>query len=58
MITTMKKHGRLWEEITSFVPSFNDWKVCAIEGVGEMWMNNLDGYVVLIERKHILKSYL
>lgn len=54
----MKKHGRVWEEIASFVTSDNDWQVCTIEGVGEMWMNNLDGYVVLIERKHILKSYL
>jgi hypothetical protein len=58
MIATMKKHGRVWEEITSFVPTDEDWKVCTIEGIGEMWMNNLDGYVVLIEGQHILKSYI
>lgn len=54
----MKKHGRVWEEINLFIPTENDWKVCTIEGVGEMWMNNLDGYVVLIERRYILKSYI
>lgn len=24
----MKKHGREWEEINSFIPTENDWKKC------------------------------
>jgi hypothetical protein len=55
---TMKKYGRVWEKINSFTPSFYDWKVIAIEGVGDIWMNNLDGYLVLVESKYIFKSYI
>lgn len=54
----MKKHGRVWEKINSFTPSFYDWKVITIEGGGDIWMNNLDGYIVLVEDKYVLKSYI
>lgn len=51
-------HDRDWEIIDSFEPKIGrDWEVCFIEGVGTMWMNNIDGYIVLVEEnKRILKS--
>lgn len=51
-------HDRDWEVIDSFEPKIGrDWEVCFIEGVGTMWMNNVDGYIVLVEEnKRILKS--
>jgi hypothetical protein len=51
-------HDREWEVIDSFEPKIGrDWEVCFIEGVGTMWMNNIDGYIVLVEEnKRILKS--
>lgn len=53
------KYDRDWEVIDSFEPKIGrDWEVCFIEGVGTMWMNNEEGYVVLVEESHrILKSY-
>lgn len=52
------KHDRDWEVIDSFEPKIGrDWEVCFIDGVGTMWMNNHDGYIVLIEPSgRILKS--
>ena len=52
------KHDRDWEVIDSFTPTIGrDWEVCFIDGVGTMWMNNVDGYIVLVEESHrILKS--
>lgn len=51
-------YDRDWEVIDSFEPKIGrDWEVCFIEGVGTMWMNNVDGYIVLVEEnKRILKS--
>lgn len=51
-------HDRDWEVIDSFEPKIGrDWEVCFIEGVGTMWMNNIDGYIVLVEEsRRILKS--
>lgn len=50
-------HEREWEVINSFTPkAMYDWLVCIIDGVGSMWMNNCDGYIVLIEKDRILKS--
>ena len=50
-------HDRDWEVIESFTPrAMRDWNVCIIEGVGSMWMNNIEGYIVLIEKDRILKS--
>lgn len=51
-------HDRDWEVIDSFEPKIGrDWEVCFIEGVGTMWMNNIDGYIVLVEdSRRILKS--
>ena len=56
----VKLHDRTWEIIDSFTPEDDvDWEVCEIHGVGKMWMNNCDGYVVLIEpSRRILKSYI
>lgn len=53
-----EKHGRIWEIIDEFEPKdYYDWLVGDFDGVGTMWMNNCDGYVVLIERSGtILKS--
>ena len=52
------RHDREWEIIDSFAPKHEeDWLIGFFEGVGEMWMNNLDGYIVLIEPDaRILKS--
>lgn len=52
------KHDRDWEVIDSFTPRVGrDWEVCFIDGVGAIWMNNVDGYIVLVEESHrILKS--
>ena len=51
-------HEREWEVIDKFTPkAMYDWNVCIIEGVGSIWMNNVDGYIVLIEESNrILKS--
>lgn len=53
-------HDREWDIIDSFTPKEgSDWKVCFIDGAGTMWMNNEDGYIVLIEESsRILKSYI
>lgn len=53
-------HDREWEVIDSFEPKLGrDWEVCFIEGVGTMWMNNIDGYIILREESNrILKSYI
>lgn len=51
-------HDRDWEVIGSFEPKYGrDWEICYIDGVGAMWMNNVDGYIVLVEEgRRILKS--
>lgn len=51
-------HDRDWEVIDSFEPKYGrDWEICYIDGVGAMWMNNVDGYIVLVEEgRRILKS--
>ena len=55
---TVHLHEREWEVIDSFTPKpGKDWEVCLIYGVGAIWMNNEDGYIVLIEESNrILKS--
>lgn len=43
-------YGRKWEEIESYFPRDDeDYFLMRIEGVGEIWMNNCYGFVVLIE---------
>lgn len=51
-------HDREWEVIDSFTPQKGyDWEVCLIYGVGAIWMNNVEGYIILIEESNrILKS--
>lgn len=51
-------HDREWEVIDSFEPKYGrDWEVCLIDDVGAIWMNNVEGYIVLIEESNrILKS--
>ena len=51
-------HDREWEVIDLFTPDEDvDWEVCEIHSVGKMWMNNFDGYIVLVEPSgRILKS--
>jgi hypothetical protein len=53
-------HDREWTVIGAFTPNEDhDWEVSSFEGIGKMWMNNYDGYVVLIEPSgRILKSYI
>jgi hypothetical protein len=52
-------HGRVWEVLDSFSPNEYAWKVGSFDGVGILWMNNMEGYIVLIEPSgRILKSYI
>lgn len=54
---TVRKHNRTWEILESFAPNENEWEVGRFDGVGTLWMNNMDGYMVLIEPSgRILKS--
>lgn len=47
---SFEKYGQEWEIIESFTPvEGEDWKVLTIDGIGELWMNNGDGFMVLIE---------
>lgn len=42
-------YGRTWNIIESYTPEdLIDWEVCEIDGVGTMWMNNYDGFIVII----------
>ena len=52
------KHGRKWEVLKSYEPNASkDWWVSDFENVGTLYMNNLDGYMVLYEiNGTILKS--
>lgn len=45
-------YGHEWEVIPDFNPksSEHNWLVGSFTGVGDLWMNNLDGYMVLMER--------
>lgn len=54
----VKLHDREWEVIDKFEPrDMYDWLIATFDGVGEMWMNNHDGYMVLIEPSgRVLKS--
>lgn len=54
----VKLHDREWEVIDKFEPrEMYDWLIATFDGVGEMWMNNHDGYMVLIEPSgRVLKS--
>lgn len=54
----IRKHDRTWEVLESFTPKeMYDWPIATFDEVGEMWMNNHDGYMVLIEPSgRILKS--
>lgn len=54
----VKLHDRTWEIIDSFTPKeMYDWLIATFDVVGEMWMNNHDGYMVLIEPSgRVLKS--
>lgn len=55
---TIRKHDRTWEVIDSFTPKeMYDWLIATFDVVGEFWMNNHDGYIVLVEPSgRILKS--
>ena len=54
---TIRKHNRMWEVLDSFLPTENEWEVGVFDGMGTLWMNNMDGYMVLIEPSgRILKS--
>jgi len=57
---TVSLHDREWEVIDKFEPrDMYDWLIATFDVVGEMWMNNHDGYMVLIEPSgRILKSYI
>lgn len=42
-------YGRTWEIISSYTPEdMVDWEVCELPNIGKMWMNNYDGFIVII----------
>jgi hypothetical protein len=51
-------YDNTWTEEDEFTPIDGvDWKVANFDGVGELWMNNCNGYMVLIlPNGTILKS--
>ena len=51
---TIHKHHRTWDILDSFVPNENDWEVGIFDGVGVLWMNNMDGYMILVESSGII----
>ena len=54
------EHGRIWEILDEYdliTADGRDWFVGDFDGLGTMYMNNQDGYIVLFERNgRILKS--
>jgi hypothetical protein len=56
--TQVVKHGREWELLERYeLNAETDWLVSNFDGVGKLYMNNLDGYMVLFENNGlILKS--
>lgn len=51
-------YDNTWTVEDKFIPKDGeDWKVASFDGVGDLWMNNCDGYMVLIiPNGTILKS--
>ena len=51
-------YGRVWRIIDSYIPQdMKDWYVATFPDVGEVWMNNYEGFIVIIEKRgRILKS--
>ena len=51
-------YDNTWTVEDKFIPKDGkDWKVAGFDGVGDLWMNNCDGYMVLIiPNGTILKS--
>ena len=53
----VNEHGRTWEVLDEYDCVSDDWFVGDFDGVGTMYMNNDEGYVILFERGgRILKS--
>lgn len=57
----VSKYQRTWYVISQYDKTPHDWLVAKFVNMGdfygELWMNNVDGYVVLIEQDGtILKS--
>lgn len=53
----VNEHGRTWEVLDEYNCVSDDWFVGDFDGVGTMYMNNDEGYVILFERGgRILKS--
>lgn len=51
------EHGRTWEILNEYDFVDGDWVVGDFDNTGTMYMNNIEGYVVLFERNgRILKS--
>lgn len=55
---TINAHGRTWQVIDSYSPKeMKDWEIMSIDGFGDVWMNNYEGFIVIIEPNgRILKS--
>ena len=53
----VSEHARLWDVLEQYDHTENDWIVGDFDHIGTLYMNNVDGYVVLFERnRRILKS--
>lgn len=48
-------YDNTWTVEDKFIPKDGiDWKVASFDGVGDLWMNNCDGYMVLITPNGII----
>ena len=55
--TKVSEYGRVWEILKDYNFNKNDWFVGDFDNTGTMYMNNVDGYVVLFDKRgRVLKS--
>lgn len=51
------EHSRIWGVLDDYVFESADWFVGDFDGIGTLYMNNVDGYMILFEKGgRILKS--
>ena len=56
-MNTELKHSRLWEILDCYEGDAHDWVVGDFDGTGTLYMNNVDGYIILFDTDgRILKS--
>lgn len=46
----ISEHARTWDVVADYDHTEHDWLVGDFDGIGTMYMNNVEGYIVLFER--------